>query len=317
MSERTVGLVGLGVIGGSLARALVAGGVRVLGTARDARDGGQALRSGVEVVADAAALATAMPAAGVVVLAIPLPALAHTARALLARLAPDVTVLHAASLQRPAATGLAGDPWARVVGTHPMAGSHDVGFAASRADLFVGATVWAESRADDAARAALEWMWDRAGARRVEYRDAEAHDAQMAWVSHLPQLTATALAATLADSTLRFTLGGPGLRDTTRLAASPLPLWRDLLRAAPAETDAALARMADTIAELRVALAGGDAAALAAVWERARAWRTGQDAPVEASVAAPPASSAPADHPRAEDPMIDANACTMGGAARW
>lgn len=322
VAERAVGIIGLGLIGGSLARALVARGVRVLGTARDVEDRQLAARCGVEVVGDAAELAAAMPANGVIVLAVPLPALGGLAEVLLATLAPDVVVLHAAGLQRPAATGLDGATWARVIGAHPMAGSHDAGFAASRADLFAGAAVWAESRADAATRACLEWLWAGVGARGVEYRTAQSHDAAMAWVSHLPQLASTALAAALAGANVPATLGGPGLRDITRLAASPLPLWRDLLNAAPPDTDAALARLSDTIAELRTALARGDADALAALWGRARAWRCGH----ESAVHPDPMSQLlthqpPLDQPPEEANVTGPNACTAGGAsggaARW
>ena len=273
---RVVGVVGLGLVGGSLARALLARGVRVLGADRNARDAELAARCGVEVVEGAARLAAALPAAGAAVLAVPLPALGAVAGDVVPRLAPGAAVLHAAGLQRPGATGLAGAARERVVGTHPLAGSHEAGFAASRADLFAGATVWAESRADAATRARLEWLWGEAGVRAVRYASAESHDAAMAWTSHLPQLASTALAAALAAAGVPTASGGPGLRDATRLAASPFPLWRDLLAAAPPATDAALAGLADAIAELRAALASGDAGALDAVWARARAWR---DAP--------------------------------------
>ncbi len=287
--ECAVGIVGLGLIGGSLARALLARGVRVLGAARDARDAELAARCGVEVADGAARLAAAVPAAGAVVLAVPLSALGAVADEVLSRLAPDAVVLHAAGLQRPEATGLAAPARGRVVGTHPLAGSHETGFAASRGDLFAGATVWAEARADAQARARLAWLWAQAGVRTVRYETAEAHDAAMAWTSHLPQLASTALAASLAAAGVPASLGGPGLRDTTRLAASPLPLWRDLLRAAPPETDAALAGLAAAVAELRAALASGDAGALDAVWGRAREWRR---APAEPDRSPPPPNPA-------------------------
>ncbi len=323
MAERAVGIVGLGLIGGSLARALLARGVRVLGTAHDAEDRRLAARCGVEVTGGVAELAAAMPAAGapashptrppapsVVVLAVPLPALGAAAGALLGSLAPDAVVLHAAGLQRPAATGLDAVARARVIGTHPLAGSHEAGFAASRADLFAGAAVWAEERAGDAARACLEWLWACVGARAVEYRSAESHDAAMAWVSHLPQLASTALAAALDTAGMPATLGGPGLRDATRLAASPFPLWQDVLRAAPPETDAALARLADTIAQLRAALARGDGDALAALWERAGNWRTGRT-----PVPHDRANDDGPDHPDSEETAM--HEAGMEGAARW
>ncbi|GJG89281.1 hypothetical protein tb265_44620 [Gemmatimonadetes bacterium T265] len=300
-----VGVVGLGLVGGSLARALLARGVRVLGAERDPGESRRAARCGVEVVDGAAQLAAALPAGGTVVLAVPRAALGAVAAAVLPRLAPGATVLHAAGLQRPEATGLPAAAAGRVVGTHPLAGSHEAGFAASRADLFAGATVWAEARADAATRARLEWLWTTAGAATVRYETAAAHDAAMAWTSHLPQLASTALAAALAAAGVPAAAGGPGLRDTTRLAASPLPLWRDLLAAAPPETDAALAALADAVAALRAALAAGDAAALDALWERARAWRC-----------APTAADQPSAEDRASEPGESA-ATPAAAGARW
>lgn len=312
-----VGIVGLGLIGGSLARALVAQGVRVLGTARDTHDARLAARCGVEVVVgDAGQLAAAVPAGGVVVLAVPLPALGPVADALLPRLAPSVVVLHAASLQRPAATRLGAAALGRVLGTHPMAGSHEAGFAASRANLFAGATVWAEARADAAARTRIAWLWAAAGAGTVRYETAAAHDAAMAWASHLPQLASTALAAALADAGVPAATGGPGLRDATRLAASPLPLWRDVLAAAPPETDAALASLAAAVDQLRAALAWnarGDAGALDDLWARARAWRAAPPPPTPhlAEDAVPPNASNAESHP-----VPNGTPLTAGGP-RW
>lgn len=274
MPERTVGIVGLGLIGGSLARALVARGVRVVGTDRDPHETALAARCGVLIVRDAESVADAVPATGAVVLAVPLPALGTVAEEILVHLAPETLLLHAAGLQRPAATGLRPAARERMIGTHPLAGSHERGFAAARANLFAGATVWAEARADAATRARLEWLWTEAGARAVRYATAESHDAAMAWTSHLPQLASTALAAALATAGMPAAFGGPGLRDATRLAASPLALWRDLLASAPPETDRALTGLVDAITDLRAALASNDPGALDALWSRARAWRT-------------------------------------------
>jgi prephenate dehydrogenase len=111
------------------------------------------------------------------------------------------------------------------------------------------------------------------GARRVDYRTAEAHDRLMAWVSQLPQLTATALAATLAAGGIEARTIGTGARDTTRLAASDLGSWPTLLAGTPRELDTALELLGNTIADLRAALRDGNADALASIWNSARAWR--------------------------------------------
>lgn len=272
-----VAIVGLGLIGGSLARALLAEGIVVRGLDGSAAERRQAAEAGVHV-ADGMPALLAGGAPAITVVAVPLGAVRDVVPPLLARLAPDATVLHVAGLQRPGSTGLDDGAQRRVIGTHPLAGSHAAGFAAARADLFVGATVLAEARAGDAARARLEALWTTVGAAAVAYRTAEEHDAEMAWVSHLPQLAATALAAALAEASIPSTAGGPGLRDVTRLAASPLATWRDVLRAAPPETGAALDAAIHALDRLRTALRRGDDRLLDELWSRAQAWRGMRDA---------------------------------------
>jgi prephenate dehydrogenase len=135
---------------------------------------------------------------------------------------------------------------------HPMAGKESGGAALAEAGLFEGAT-WLFTPVDEE-RSGLEREWiglvERFGARVMEL-DAERHDEVCAWVSHLPQMVATALAAELEE---RFAgdaegraaveaIGGRALREMTRLGASPYSMWRDvaLTNTGPiAETLAAL-----------------------------------------------------------------------------
>jgi prephenate dehydrogenase len=119
------------------------------------------------------------------------------------------------------------------IGGHPMAGSEKRGIENADADLFRGATyVLTPARREylqaPAARDFRPWL-DRFGARVVEM-DAELHDEIVAWTSHLPQLVATALAATVSEHVCAddLALAGGGLRDTTRLADSPYSIWRDI-----------------------------------------------------------------------------------------
>jgi prephenate dehydrogenase len=274
-----VAVVGLGAVGGSLALALRQSGVRVRGYAADERDREGALAAGVEVPAAAGVSPELLAGVVALVIAVPIEALAAVAAYALPMLPPAAVALHVAGLQRAAAVG--GDDWvrARLIGTHPLAGTHEVGFAAARGGLFRGAAVSVESRADAPTRAIAESLWRAAGAERVEYRTAEEHDAQMAWVSHLPQLAATAVAGVIASRRTPASAVGPGARDTTRLAASPFPLWSEILARAPEDTTAALDALAARIGALREAVARRDRSALAALWEGACQWRqaaTGQ-----------------------------------------
>ncbi len=272
-ARRPVSIVGLGCIGGSLARALVAQGVEVRGWSRSSSDRELAAAAGITIAEGAAPLVSLCHGATSVVLAVPFAAIAEVAHAVMEAAPPPTRVFHVGGLQQRAALGMDEATWTRVTGTHPLAGSHDHGFAASRANMFVGATVCVEDRLDARARRAAEWLWRTAGAHRIDYRTALEHDRLMAWVSHLPQLAATALAHTLADSDIVPASTGSGARDTTRLAATPLGAWPALLRGAPAELDAALGRLESTIAELRRVLAAGDDLRLAEIWERAMTWR--------------------------------------------
>ncbi len=119
------------------------------------------------------------------------------------------------------------------IGGHPMAGSEKRGVENASPDLFERATyILTPSRRHHletpAGKEFREWL-DRLGA-RVVVMDAGLHDEVVAWTSHLPQMVATALAATVLENVSRedLQLGGSGLRDTTRLAESAYSVWRDI-----------------------------------------------------------------------------------------
>jgi prephenate dehydrogenase len=121
---------------------------------------------------------------------------------------------------------------------HPMAGKERGGAALADAELFRGA-VWLFTddpqweRCEAAAELVRDWRaWVTALGARVLDLDAIRHDELVAWVSHLPQLVATALSALLedhvGDAPELKDLGGRGLREMTRLGASPYSMWRDI-----------------------------------------------------------------------------------------
>ena len=262
-------VIGLGCIGGSLARTLTERSVPVRTWSESMVDRDLAADAGVNVSPSAA---DAMRGAAVIVLAVPLPVVPVVAANACA-VAPNATVLHTAGLQGAGALGMPRALQLRVTGTHPLAGSPASGFGASRADLFAGCTVSVELRADASTRDAAEALWRLAGAAHFDYRDATEHDLLMTWVSHLPQLTATALAGALAANGIAAREAGPGARDTTRLAASSLELWAPLLTPARLELDVALAALETRVGEIRRAIASRNDAELAMLWEAARAWR--------------------------------------------
>ena len=127
---------------------------------------------------------------------------------------------------------------ARFLPGHPMAGKESGGAALAEATLFQNA-MWLFTPAAGVEASALEIEWRewvaKFGARRMDL-DPARHDEICAWVSHLPQMLSTALAALLqdtfgADEKSReeiAAIGGRALRETTRLGASPYSMWRDI-----------------------------------------------------------------------------------------
>jgi len=241
-----VAIVGLGLVGGSLARALTRRGYRVTGidwplVVRRALAEGAITQGGTR--AEAAA------ASDLVVLAAPpstnlrlLRRLARVARPEL--VLTDVSSVKGEIVREAARLGLGG-----FVGGHPMAGTEKRGFAASAADLFAGATWWlVPSRSARANRTVRRVVRD-SGARPLTI-DAGSHDRAMAFLSHAPQVVAWALyEAARRDGVARAHLSraGPGFRDMTRLARSPRRLWQDILGSNRVEVRRALAGLARSI----------------------------------------------------------------------
>jgi prephenate dehydrogenase len=279
LGQERVGVVGLGAIGGSLALAW-RDRVPLLAWSRDAEDRASARAAGIPVCRDAGSTwMEDMANTTVVVIAVPLDEVASVAREMLTRLHDETLVLHTTSLQGRDALGLSERESRRVLGTHPIAGSECAGFAAADAGMFRGATVRAEARATDAERERIERLWRDTGVARIAWSDAVAHDELMSWVSHLPQLTSTALAAVLGEQGIAQRDIGPGALDTTRLASSDPGMWAPILQNAPRETVAALRRLTSTLDALGNALEKHDAASIAEIWEHARAWRAGAEKP--------------------------------------
>lgn len=272
LETERVGIVGLGAIGGSLALALRER-TSLRTWSRDPRDRELARSAGITVARDEAWVGE-MSACTIVVLAVPLDEISGVVRALLPHVADACLVMHASSLQRREALGLSESEFERVVGAHPIAGSERSGFAAADRAIFCDATLRAEARAAAHDRTRIEMLWCAAGASRFVWDDASRHDALMAWISHLPQLTATALAAVLADQGVPPDDVGPGASDTTRLAGSNLAMWSSILERAPRETIDALRGLTSTLGALGDALEARRSGVLAHIWERGRVWRS-------------------------------------------
>jgi prephenate dehydrogenase len=244
MSRRSpvVAVAGLGLIGGSLARALSAAGYSVLGVDREpvlrrAR-AARAISGSAPTVEEAARLAD------VVVLAAPPAANLRMLRRVARAARPGLTVTDVGSVQGPICREARRLGLVSFVAGHPIAGTEKRGFGASSAELFRG-RAWALTPVggDRAALGRVRALVRAAGARPVVV-GAREHDRALAFLSHVPQIAAWALrGSALGDAVTSRNLGlaGPGFRDMTRLAGSPRGLWREILAENRVEVARALA----------------------------------------------------------------------------
>jgi len=277
----TLLFVGLGLIGGSLARALRGTGFALRMTAwnRSRASLQYALEAGL--VDDAPAdLAQAIAEAGMIVVGVPTLAVAGVFELIRAHARPGTVVTDVASVKGSvvaAAQDVFGavPPW--LVPGHPIAGAEKSGVEASRAELFVRHRVILTPLADTdpAALAIVRGMWELTGA-EVVCMDVAGHDRVLAMTSHLPHLLAYALVDSLAcqpasDDIFRFAAGG--FRDFTRIASSDVVMWRDISLANRAAILLALDGFTDRLAAVRAAVEQGDAGTLEQVFARARAAR--------------------------------------------
>ena len=273
----TIGVVGLGLIGGSYARACHAQGLLVLGADCCADTRRLAGESGVfdSVVEDVAALADADE----ILVAVPVGAMGEVFAALYDSLDAQTVVFDGGSCKRSPllqAQEQLRDKARRYVPTHPVAGGEDSGFAASSAALFEGKKAVlcphdADADAAEVARAA----WQRVGAQVTEMTAAQ-HDAIFAAVSHLPHVLSFALVEAIRQQPqqsqmLEYAAGG--FRDFTRIAGSHPQMWRDICLQNGDNILPILEQFRAQLDVLAAAIADGNGDALADIFMAARTLR--------------------------------------------
>ena len=224
-----VAVIGLGLIGGSVARALTRAGYTVIGVDRPAT--ARRARRTSAVARTAPSVERAVSGADVVILAATPNANLRLLRRV-ARAAPKALVTDVGSVKGPIARAAASLRLPRFIGGHPMAGSERSGLAASDARLFRGRPwVLTPVRTSPRDLALLQRLVRAMGARPMTMSPAE-HDRAVAFLSHVPQLLAWALRDAAGRDRVaarRLGIAGPGFRDMTRLARSPRRLWREIL----------------------------------------------------------------------------------------
>lgn len=281
MLAKHLSIIGLGLIGGSVARALRAAGVvgSISGYDPDPQRREQAVSLGV---IDSAGLtpAEAVKHADLVIIAVPV---LHTVEALAAirgALLPGTVVTDVGSTKQSVAADVESvfgelPPWF-VLG-HPIAGTEKSGVANSLVDLFRKHRVilTPHHKQDPRALALVRAIWEACGARIVEMTPAQ-HDAIFAATSHLPHILAYSfvdVVGKLDDSRNIFPNAGGGFRDFTRIASSSPQMWHDIVRAnAPAVNELLTRQIADLQA-LQGMITDGRWDELKAAFERARTAR--------------------------------------------
>ena len=273
-----VAVLGVGLIGGSIGLAARArAGAEVAGWDPDSRVREAALSLGA-IDSQAADIAGAVDGADVVFVAAPVGALVDTVSAALAHAGPDAVVTDAGSTKRAvAAAGLADE---RFIGGHPLAGAETAGVAHARADLFEDA-VWYLTPARGSTAGVLYERLHRLlasfGAQPTAI-DADTHDRLMASVSHLPHVLANLLVAQAAsvlgdEDDQRLPAVDPSFRDATRVAGANTTIWTDIYLSNRDALIAGIDGLAARLGDVRAALVAGDAAAVSAWNDRARADR--------------------------------------------
>jgi prephenate dehydrogenase len=276
---RQLAIVGVGLLGGSVAKAARSGGLarRIIGVGRDPERLRPALDDGTLDLA-VTDLDAGVREADVILLAAPVLAIEGLLERVWRAASAGALVTDVGSTKRNivrAAERLAATRPLAFVGSHPLAGSEQAGYRVARADLFRGATVIVTptEKTELTALKKTTELWEALGA-RVTSLDPEAHDRTVAAISHLPHLIACALvdgAGRIESAALE--LAARGFRDTTRIAAGDPDMWTEIFLANRDALMAGVDAFREALADLQRVIAAGGADALRAELARIKAIR--------------------------------------------
>jgi prephenate dehydrogenase len=272
-APKTVAVIGLGMIGGSVARGLADKGVEVLGydtndsyldAAVDSGVISRRLQSNFDDIGNAEAVVIAIYGDAAVQALESLKQ--HNERV---RLITDVGSTKRTIVASADKVGLGNC----FVGSHPFAGDHRSGWHASRSDLFENEIVYLSptSQSTESAMEAAKSLWMRLGARPVRM-DAAEHDALLAWTSHLPHIVSASIALALAERGIGRRQLGRGGKDMARLSGGSPDLWTAIALENASEIDAALDAVERELSGFRLMLRQRDRNGVREQLTRARNW---------------------------------------------
>ena len=276
MVPDTLGVIGLGAVGGSIAWQAARSGVRrIVGYDASTRDGAAAVKAGAvtEFARDAQAV---VANADFVVIA----ASGDRTQALLEELAGlllerEVYCTDVTGVKRPVVTlaeqlGLA----AVFAGSHPFTGPEIDGFRCANPELLSGALVYVTPVPHgDKAAAEVRDFWSRAVGASPVALDATQHDQLLAWTTHLPQAVSSALAAAIASGGPHGVTYGEGAHEATRQADCGPDQWSELLVANRDNVLDALQHLTESVDGLKEALAMGDRKGVETWLAKGAKWR--------------------------------------------
>lgn len=277
-------VIGIGLIGGSLATGLKARGRcrEVIGIARRESICAEAVALGVvdRAYVDLAEVASELSEGDVIFIAVPTLSVAKVLQAIKDKVSPLVTVTDGASVKgsvQQAAEAVYGYVPPQLVLGHPIAGSEKSGVTAANPDLYENHRVILTPLADTDAQhlESVTRMWQAVGAEVLSMSVAE-HDEVLAATSHLPHAIAYSLVDTLAQdignpNIFRYAAGG--FRDFTRIASSDPVMWHDIMRANKSSVLHALDLFIDNLMRLRSGIEQENSEYLLQVFTRAKTAR--------------------------------------------
>ncbi len=276
-----VAIIGLGLIGSSIARAVRADMPTVHLTGHDASAAVRTTARALDLCDDITDQpGTAVIDADLVILCVPVGVMGEVAASIAADLPPNAIISDVGSSKASVAAALeAALPGHSIIPAHPVAGTEKSGPEAGFASLFKGrwCILTPPEGAGPVAVERLSSFWQGLGA-KVDIMDPAHHDLVLAVTSHLPHLIAYTIVGTASDlesvtqsEVIKYSAGG--FRDFTRIAASDPTMWRDVFLSNKDAVLEMLQRFSEDLTQLQRAIRWGDGDALFDLFTRTRAIR--------------------------------------------